>query len=159
MTAGEYRPRSDPESGIALIAVLSVMVLLLSIVGAALLFSGVNLKITSNYQTGVKAFYAADTGIHVGLSQLQMDQTKSTAPVPATKMPGADNNYYESEAMTFKGTIAVPGYSLGSGTGYNQGGYGLHQYQMNMKGYVKPGATELATRRIEAQGGYGPVPR
>lgn len=145
--------------GVTLVVVLMMMVILLSVIGGGLLFSGINLKITSNYQTGTKAFYAADTGIHAGLSQLQLDQTKSTAAVPQTKVLGSDNSYYQSESIQFKGAVPLSGYSLGVGTGYNQSGYAFYQYQMNMKGYVKPATTELATRRVEAQGAYGPVPQ
>ena len=38
--------------GITLVVVLMVMAILLSVVGAGLLFSGINTKISGNYQTG-----------------------------------------------------------------------------------------------------------
>lgn len=145
--------------GVTLVVVLMTMVMLLSVIGAGLLFSGVNLKITGNYQTGTRAFYAADTGINAALTQLQLNQTNSTVAIPETKVTGTSDSYYQSESLQFKGSVPPPGYSLGAGTGYNQSGYAFYQYQMNMKGYVKPTATELATRRVEAQATYGPVPQ
>ena len=42
--------------GITLVVVLMVMAILLSVVGAGLLFSGINTKITGNYQTGNPSF-------------------------------------------------------------------------------------------------------
>ena len=54
--------------GITLVVVLMVMAILLSVVGAGLLFSGINMKISGNYQTGARAFYAADIGINASPS-------------------------------------------------------------------------------------------
>ena len=42
--------------GITLVVVLMVMAILLSVVGAGLLFSGINTKISGNYQTGSPSF-------------------------------------------------------------------------------------------------------
>jgi hypothetical protein len=139
------------DRGITLVVVLMVMVILLSVIGAGLLFSGVNSKMTANYNLGTKAFNAADTGVNAGVSQIP-----STVALAATQVPGTDS-YYQSESIQLKGTAPQAGYSLGSGTGYNQSGYAFYQYQMNMKGFFKPAATELATRRVEAQATYGPV--
>ncbi len=150
--------RLKDERGISLVIVLMVMAILLPVIGAGLIFSGVNTKITTNYQTGTKAFNAADTGVNAALTQLAMDQTAAVAAIAVTQVPGT-TSYYQSESIQFKGTMSDPGYSLGVGTGYNQSGYGFYQYQINIRGYVKPGSTELATRRVEAQGAYGPVPK
>ena len=51
------------DRGITLIVVLMVMVILLSVIGAGLMFSGINTKIAMNYRTGTRAFNAADIGI------------------------------------------------------------------------------------------------
>jgi Tfp pilus assembly protein PilX len=137
--------------GITLVVVLMVMAIMLSVVGAGLLFSGINTKVSANYQTGTKAFNAADTGINAGVSQLP-----STTAIAETAISGTSTSY-QSESIQLTGTAPLTGYSLGAGTGYNQAGYTFHQYQMTMKGYFKPGATALATRRVEARAVYGPV--
>lgn len=54
--------------GIALIVVIMIVAILLAITGAALLFSGLNLKIASNLRTGGGAIHAADAGIQHGLA-------------------------------------------------------------------------------------------
>jgi hypothetical protein len=54
-------------SGMALVIVLMMMALLLSVVGAGLLFSSINLKTSGHLRTGTQAFYIADAGItHAG---------------------------------------------------------------------------------------------
>ena len=70
--------------GITLVVVLMVMAILLSVIGAGLLFSGVNTKITTNYQSGTRAFYAADAGLSEAVSRLSAD----TAAVAAMTLNG-----------------------------------------------------------------------
>ncbi|HVO94745.1 MAG TPA: pilus assembly PilX N-terminal domain-containing protein, partial [Terriglobales bacterium] len=64
--------------GISLIVVLMVMAILLSIVGAGLLFSGINTKVAMNYRTGTRAFYAADVGINSIASALTLNPSISS---------------------------------------------------------------------------------
>ena len=54
--------------GIALVVVVIIMALLLSITGASLLFSGLNLKIASNLKTTSGAIHVADAGIQHALA-------------------------------------------------------------------------------------------
>lgn len=153
------------EQGITLVAVLMVMAILLSVIGAGLLFSGVNTKITANYQLGTKAFYAADTGINAAMNQLSESTTTSTAALTGT----IDSNLgYRSgsrtatsaQAFVYKGTVDKPGYRLNRGSSYNTSGYTYHQYQFNMTGtYTTGWGTEVAGREIEAQALFGPVSR
>ena len=149
--------------GITLVVVLIVMVILLSVIGAGLLFSGINTKITANYQTGTKAFYAADTGISAALSQLVLDPTTSTAAL--SKNVGGGLAYRSGhrtdttpQPLQFLGTQSQSGYALNSGTGYNTNGYSFYEYKMNVTGtYTTAYGTELAGREIEAIAIYGPV--
>jgi Tfp pilus assembly protein PilX len=151
--------------GITLVVVLVVMVILLSVIGAGLLFSGINSKITANYQTGTKAFYAADTGINAALNQLTLDPTTATAALSKNMGGGlAYRSGHRSDStpqpLQFLRTQSQSGYSLGSGTGYNASGYTFYEYQMNVTGtYTTAYGTELAGREIEAVATYGPVPR
>lgn len=153
------------EQGITLVAVLMVMAILLSIIGAGLLFSGVNTKMTANYQLGTKAFYAADTGINAALSQLSENTTTSTAAMTGTidgnlGYRSGSRTATSAQAMVFKGTVDKPGYRLNRGSGYNTSGYTYNQYQLNMTGtYTTAWGTEVAGREVEAQALFGPVSR
>jgi hypothetical protein len=138
---------------------------LLSVIGAGLLFSGINSKITANYQTGTKAFYAADAGISAALNQLALDPTTSTAAL--SKNMGGGLAYRSGhrtdttpQPLQFLRTQPQSGYALGAGTGYNASGYNFYEYQMNITGtYTTAYGIELAGREIEAIATYGPVPK
>lgn len=58
------------KQGIALLIALMVMMILLSITGAGLLFSGLNLKTTSSLKTRTQAFYVADGSLYHALQEL-----------------------------------------------------------------------------------------
>ena len=159
------KSKLQDNQGVTLVVVLVVMVILLSVIGAGLLFSGINSKITANYQTGTKAFYAADTGINAALNQLALDPATATAAL--SKNMGGGLAYRSGhrtdstpQPLQFLRTQSQSGYSLGSGTGYNASGYTFYQYQMNVTGtYTSSYGTELAGREIEAVASYGPVPK
>jgi Tfp pilus assembly protein PilX len=159
------KSRLQDNQGITLVVVLMVMVILLSVIGGGLLFSGINSKITANYQTGTKAFYAADTGINAALNQLAADPATATATLSANMGGGlAYRSGHRTDStpqpLVFLRTQPQSGYSLGSGTGYNASGYTFYQYQMNVTGtYTSTYGTELAGREIEAVASYGPVPK
>src|SRR3990172_5871790 len=157
--------RLSDNKGLTLVVVLMVMAILLSVIGAGLLSSSINTQITANYQSGTKAFNAADTGINAGLLQLSLDQATSTAAFSNTLSGGLG---YRSGRRTdsspqpnqFNRIRTETGYSLGRGTGYNTAGYDFYEYQINVTGtYTTSWGTELAGREIEAQGAYGPVAR
>jgi hypothetical protein len=159
------RTKLKDDRGVTLVVVLIVMVILLSVIGAGLLFSGINTKISANYQTGTKAFYAADTGISAALNQLALDPTIATAAF--SKNIGNGLAYRSGhrtdttpQPLQFLRAQPQSGYSLGSGTGYNPSGYNFYEYQMNVTGtYTTAYGTELAGREIEAIATYGPVPK
>jgi Tfp pilus assembly protein PilX len=56
--------------GMALVMVLMIMMLLLSISGAALLFSGMNLRTTTNFKQRNSVFHIADAGLNHGWQEL-----------------------------------------------------------------------------------------
>jgi len=153
------------DRGISLVVVLMVMAILLSVTGGALLFSGINTKMTANYQSGTKAFNAADTGINAGISRLTLDQITSTAAFSMNLGGGlgyrsGHRTDSSAQPLQFIGLQTQPGYSLGSGTGYNSSGYSFYEYQINVTGtYTTAVGTELAGREIEAVAEYGPVAR
>ena len=143
------------EQGLALVIVIMVVALLLCIMAAGLVSTSTDLKITGRYKVGNQAFYAADTGVQVGVSQI----TGSTDPNPVTFNGIVDTIPFSGQTK-FVGTNPMPGFSLGSGTGYNPSGYDFYQYQINVTGTVNApdGTTQLAARQVEAQAQYGPVP-
>ncbi len=59
------------KQGMALVVVLMVMLILLSITGAGLLFSGLDLKTTSQHRTGTTAFYATEAGLSHAWRELE----------------------------------------------------------------------------------------
>ncbi len=153
------------ERGVTLVAVLMVMVILLSIIGAGLLFSGVNTKITANYQTGTKAFYAADTGINTGVNQLALNPAIATAAFSGNLGGGlAYRSGHRTDStpqpLQFLRTASMAGNALGSGSiQYNSSGHSSYEYKINVTGtYTTPYGTELAGREIEAIASYGPLP-
>jgi Tfp pilus assembly protein PilX len=153
------------ERGITLLVVLMIMVVMLSMVGAGLLFSGVSTKITANYQTGTRAFYAADAGVSTALTQLTLDTNTATAAFSRNMGGGlayrsGRRNDATPQPLEFLRTRFQAGYSLGSGSGSNSAGYSFYDYQVNVTGtYTSAGGTELAGREVEAIDTYGPVPR
>jgi Tfp pilus assembly protein PilX len=150
--------------GITLVVVLMVMAILLSVVGAGLLFSGINTKITGNYQTGTRAFYAADIGINAVASAVTPGSSPSSTPVSLGNNVCYRFGKRDGTVPSFQPAIkSGTGFSLGSGTGYNASGYSFYQYQINVTGTFNPGTNcpsvgnETAAREIEAQAMYGPV--
>jgi type II secretory pathway pseudopilin PulG len=160
------------ERGISLIVVLMVMAIMLSVVGAGLLFSAINTKRTMNFQVGTRAFNAADTGINAVASSLALNPTFSATPV-VLQQDTSNNTVLCYRFGRRDGTVPSPqpvakssaGFSLGSGTGYNASGYSFYQYQINVTGSFSTGTScpaanaELAAREVEAQAMYGPVPQ
>jgi hypothetical protein len=148
--------------GAILLAVLIIMALLISIIGAGLQFSGVNAKITGNYQSGTKAFYAADTGSAASLNQLGPDSTLATAAFSVTLGNGlsyrsGNRTDTSAQPLLYKGNVTQGGYAFSSGIAYNNSGYLFYKYQINVTGLYNPWGTEVAGREIEAHATYGPV--
>jgi hypothetical protein len=153
------------EHGITLIVVLMVMAILLSVIGAGLLFSGINTKVTMNYRTGSKAFNAADIGITAVATTLTASGVTTVGPTGPTNNLCYRSGYRDPSVTVSTSPVIKPsaGYSLGSGTGYNTSGYAFYQYPVAVTGSYVTGNTcptpgnESAARVIEAQAMYGPV--
>ena len=161
----DLRAKLHDNRGMTLIAVLMIMAILLSMIGAGLLFSGINTRIAANYQTGTKAFYAADTGVTAAMNQLVADPTAATAAVSGTVTSGftyrtGHRTDTTPQLLQFKGMRNEAGYSLNAGTGYNTSGYTFYQYQINVTGIHNTAwGTEIAGREVEGQASYGPIAR
>lgn len=160
------RAKLKENEGITLVVVLMSMAILLSVIGAGLMFSGINTKITGNYQTGTRAFYAADAGLGEALSLLSANQSAVEAITITRDLNGDGRVKYRGGGRTapgpvaqFVGTRAGTGDSLGSGLpGYNESnGYSFYQYQLSVTGTYEAAGTELAGRSVQAQALFGPV--
>jgi len=135
------------DRGISLVVVLMIMVLLLSITGAGLIFSGTGLRTAGAFRAGTQALYAADTGINVGITQLP-----ATAAIPdtdllnGTRYRGGRRNGANPGPVESGLPRTRPGYSSN---------YLFYPYQINVTG-TGPIA---AAREVEVQAEYGPVPK
>ncbi len=152
--------------GITLVVVLMTMAILLSVISGGLLFSGVSTKITSNYQQGTRAFYAADAGLGEAVSIVSANQTAVEAINISRDINGDGKLKYRGGGRTtpgpvaqFIGTRTGVGDTLSSGlSGYNEsGGYTYYQYQLEVTGTYEASGTELAGRSLQAQAVFGPV--
>ena len=157
------RTRLKNDTGITLVVVLMTMAILLSVIGAGLMFSGINTKITGNYQQGTRAFYAADAGIGQGISQLSANPTLAVAAFGPTslgnglKYRSGSRSAGSPQPLQLVGKQQGTGFSLNAGTGYNATGYVFYQYQMNVTGTYEVGMVEMAGREVEAQALFGPL--
>jgi PilX N-terminal len=160
------RAKLKDDKGITLVVVLMTMAILLSVIGAGLLFSGVNTKITSNYQQGTRAFYAADAGLGEAVSSLGANQAAVEAITINRDLNGDGRLRYRGGTRTIPGPVAQfvgtrpgTGDSLGSGlSGYNESnGFSYYQYQLSVTGTYEVGGTEMAGRSVQAQAVFGPV--
>jgi Tfp pilus assembly protein PilX len=152
------------ERGISLVVILMVMTVLLTVIGAGLLLSGVNTKVAMNYRTGTKAFNAADVGINAIAAAIAPNTTPSSTPVSLGNSLCYRFGKRDGTVPTLTPTVTSgEGYSLGSGTGYNTSGYSFYQYQVNVTGTYSTGSNcpsvgnETAAREVEALALYGPV--
>jgi len=162
--AKRREPNLANNRGITLVVVLMTMAILLTVIGAGLMFSGINTKIAMNYRTGTRAFNAADIGINAVVAIIAPSVTPSSTPVSLGNNVcyryGKRDGTVPSLQPVAKSTA---GYSLGVGTGYNTSGYASYQYQINVTGTYNLGSScpsvgnETGAREVEAQAMYGPV--
>lgn len=100
------------DRGLALIMIIFVGAILLTLTGASLLFSSLDLKATSAMKDGTIAFQVADTGIHHALALIPSGDTfpysSTTEVVPLTAHPGITGFSYSVTAInTNGGTQAI----------------------------------------------------
>ncbi len=151
------------ERGIALAVITMLIAILASMTGAALLFSRMDLMISSNYKKGTGALYAADAGVSVALSQLEMNLANSERAIGPTTIGDYTYRSYlpdegtDKTAKKLEYDCITVGNNQAIGTGYNPGGpgTGVRKYKIFIMG---TGTLNSAARKIEALGEYGPAP-
>ncbi len=139
--------RCSDERGIAIVVALFVMAILLATALFLVRMAGFEGSIGYGSVWSEGSFFAADAAINVALDQLS--PTVTTATVAATTI----GNFTYQGTVQFAGTIQQPGYSIGSGTGYNPGGFVFYNYPVTGQGT----GPRNARRQIDAQASYGPV--
>ncbi len=149
--------------GITLVVLMMLIAILASMAGATLLYSRVDLMISSNLKRGTQALYAADAGVGEALNQISGNVAGSITKFPPpdeTRDLGQGFSYRSGrridkvpQPLEFIGFRTAAGYSLGSGTGYNPSGYVFLTYKIHVTGT----GPVTAAREIEALGGFGPV--
>ncbi len=157
------RIRTDRPSGTILVFALLVM-FLLSFLGLTLLtVAGTEHSMSLNALWYDGALAAAEAGLNQAMDQLSPNGSVSTQAIPVTNI--AQNLFsYRSGRRTDAAPQPIsfvsersttPGYHMGTGTGYNPGGYVSRTYQINATG-TGPRNT---MREVEARVDLGPVAR
>jgi len=158
---GSWRQCTN-ERGIASVMAIFVMVMML-VAGIFLVrMSSTEGDIAYGSVSAEGSFFAADAGINVGVARVDLlpPLVAVGGPCAAT---GAIGNYTYSlgagagaDANCFLNTIQKAGYSIGSGTGYNPGGFVFYNYAITGTG--TPAQTfKKAQRAVDAQVSFGPV--
>ncbi len=158
---GSWRQCTN-ERGIASVMAIFVMVMML-VAGIFLVrMSSTEGEIAYGSVSAEGSFFAADAGINVGVARVDLlpPLVAVGGPCAAT---GAIGNYTYSlgagagaDANCFLNTIQKAGYSIGSGTGYNPGGFVFYNYAITGTG--TPTTTfKKAQRAVDAQVSFGPV--
>lgn len=91
--------------GMALVLVIFIVSILLTLTGASLLFSQMDLKITSNFKTGTSAFHIADVGIESAKAEMSGKSFDSV-------LFGADgnkNNISDNGILSFGASVPFNG--------------------------------------------------
>src|SRR5262245_14832432 len=154
------------ERGIASIMAIFIMVMML-VAGIFLVrMSSTEGEIAYGSVAAEGSFFAADAAINVGVARVDLLPPLVVAGGPcATSAPIGNYTYTlaagtGADANCFLNTIQKAGYSIGSGTGYNPGGFVFYNYAMTGSGTPTPSALQplkQGRRAVDAQVSFGPV--
>jgi Tfp pilus assembly protein PilX len=152
---------SSDERGAMIVMALMILTVLMTLGITAMSSTTMETYISGYQRASVRAFYAAETGVQVGVNQLSANLTNSTQAIPVTNHGGSATYQYRSgqrhdtgpQPLQFLGINTKAGYAIGSGTWYNPAGYVFYTYQVNATGM----GPQQARREIEMRAAYGPV--
>jgi hypothetical protein len=142
--------RCSDERGMALVMALFIMAILLAAGTVLVRMSATEGDIAYSTMWSEGSFFAADAAINVGLNQGVTPTNVTTSAVTQTTIGGSFT--YQGN-VTFSGTNNQPGFALGSGTGYNPGGFVFYNYAVTGSGT----GPRSAQRTIDVVATYGPV--
>jgi len=150
---------SGRERGAVLVMALFVIVIL-SI--AAIALSGIASTDTAISASDVRfegAFYAAESGMSMGIEQLSENIGTSTAAIPVTAI-GTGYTFRSGrladtapQPLVFLGESHRNGYNAAEGTIYSPAGFVFYQYRVNATG----SGPRNARREVETRAEFGPV--
>jgi hypothetical protein len=150
------------ERGVSLVVVIMLMVVILAITGAGLLFSSVDLRVSTNYRAGTQAFYAADAGVSDGFARVGPSIATSTAAFTGTVggITYCSGTVTTATSCTPQPLVALDpipatGCSLGRGLQVNAGNCYLQPYQIDTVA-VQAGSVG-SVRQIQAVATWGPM--
>jgi len=146
-----WRPFGD-ERGMVSVVAIFVMIMML-VAGVFLVrMSATEGDIAYSAMWAEGSFHAADAAINVGLDQMSPASSNPTATAlsPAPPTLGA---FTPTGTIQFAGTTHQAGYSIGSGTGYNPGGFAFYTYALVGTGT----GPRSAQRIVDVQASFGPV--
>ena len=150
---GLWRHCTD-ERGIASVMAIFIMVLML-VSGIFLVrMSSTEGDIAYGTMWAEGSFFAADAGVNVGIDTIVPGGgtcARSATAIGAFSYSVAAGT--GADANCFLNTTKRPGYSIGSGTGYNTGGFVFYNYAISGSGT----GPRSAQRIVDAQVSYGPV--
>ena len=132
--------------GMALVLVIFVVSILLTLTGASLLFSQMDLKITSNFKTGTSAFHIADVGIESAKAEMSGKSFDSV-------LVGADGNKSSTSdngILSFGASVPFNGGTYQVGVTDNDDGDGDAWHDTDGKVYItSTGKFGSSTRTIK----------
>lgn len=147
------------ERGSTLIVALFIVVILAMLVIAMLGIASSDSAVAHNDVWSEGAFYAAEAGIHTGVSRLSSNVATSTQAIPVTSI-GTSYAFRSGtradtgpQPLVFVAAQQRNGYSIAGGSAYNPAGYLFYSYRINTTGT----GPRNAQREIEALAEYGPV--
>jgi Tfp pilus assembly protein PilX len=145
----DIRRRLTDERGSVLVLALFIMALLMATGVVLLRMSGSETDIAYNTVWSEGSFYAAEAALSIGIDQLGPTLVTNVALANTALGP----QFTQQGNVQFLGTTAQPGYSLGSGTGYNPSGYVFFTYTVTGTGT----GPRNAQRQVEVRASFGPV--
>jgi Tfp pilus assembly protein PilX len=153
-------PCRSGERGAALIVAILVTALLMLLAMTLLTLSDTEMGVAANDTWSEGAFFAAEAAAQRALDQIGPNRTTSMQAVPLTTL--GDGYSFRSgrrtdataQPLQYLGTAGASGFTLGTGTGYNQAGFRFEVYQVNTTGL----GPRNAAREVELQVEYGPTP-
>ena len=142
------------ERGIASVMAIFIMVLML-VSGIFLVrMSSTEGDIAYGTMWAEGSFFAADAAINVGVDTVVPGGPScTTASTPIGAFSYSIAAGAGADANCFLSTSQRAGYSIGSGTGYNPGGFVFYNYGITGTGT----GPRSASRIIDAQVSYGPI--
>jgi hypothetical protein len=148
---GLWRHFGDERGMVSVVAIFIMVILLVA--GVFLVrMSSTEGDIAYSAMWAEGSFHAADAAINFGLDQLSPASSNPTATA-LSPAPPALGAFTPTGTIQFSGTTRQAGYSIGSGTGYNPGGFAFYTYALVGTGT----GPRNAQRTLDVVASYGPV--